>query len=276
MKKEKYYMTFYRDIALLHSICNKQTLFFAEMASRMDGDQVVQMTQYVREEIADSIGISEANKLTTVRQYLYLLKGHGLIADIGKGAYMINPKLHGHNNFADSINKKHQRFIKIQYNANGSREKIECGDVTDHETGEISPLKTPTKNSQTIKKQKGIDETLTIKEMIAMRPDQVNDELWEAAMNARKKRKAGKTSRSINGFIRSLAECVAAGHSGDKVLEVYLEETWKGLKIEWVENKLSNGKPSNTIKPAVRKPSPFFKSIQNQGNYIDSVCELKQ
>jgi len=68
MKKAKYYMTFYKDIALLHSICNKQTLFFAEMVSRMDSDQMVQMTPYIRKQIIEVIGVNATDNLAAARQ----------------------------------------------------------------------------------------------------------------------------------------------------------------------------------------------------------------
>ena len=127
MKKAPYFMTFYKDIALLHAICNKQTLFFAAMVSRMDADQVVPMPPYVRKQIVDEVRIVSKNKLGVAKQYLHRLKKAGLIADLGGGAYMINPRLHGRNNMQNSIDKKAERFMKIIYSADGSRKKIECG-----------------------------------------------------------------------------------------------------------------------------------------------------
>ncbi len=127
MKKAPYFMTFYNDLALLHSICNKQTLFFAAMASRMDADQVVQMTPYIREQIIDEIRVTSKNKLGAAKQYLHRLKKVGLVADIGKGAYMINPRIHGRNNMQNSIDKKTDIFMRVVYSPDGTRKKIECG-----------------------------------------------------------------------------------------------------------------------------------------------------
>jgi len=127
MKKAPYFMTFYKDIALLHSICNKQTLFFAAMVSRMDSDQIVQMTQYAREQIIDEIRVTSKNKLGAAKQYIHKLKKAGLIADLGKGAYMINPRIHGRNNMQNSIDKKTDTFMRVVYSADGKRKKIECG-----------------------------------------------------------------------------------------------------------------------------------------------------
>ena len=127
MKKARYYMTFYKDIALLHSICNKQTLFFAAMASRMDDKQVVQMTPYIRKEIMDEIRTKSKDKLGAAKQYLFRLKESGLVADIGGGAYMINPRIHGRNNMQSSIDSKTETFMRIKYSANGERKDITCG-----------------------------------------------------------------------------------------------------------------------------------------------------
>jgi len=120
MKKSKYYMTFYDDLALLHSIYNKQTLFFSGMLKRMDDKQVVQMTSYTRREIISEIGSKATDPLSTARQYLKTLSDGGLVANIGGGAYMVNPKVHGFNNMQASIDKKMQRFIEIKY-AKGKR-----------------------------------------------------------------------------------------------------------------------------------------------------------
>lgn len=130
MKKAKYYMTFYKDIALLHSICNKQTLFFAEMVSRMDSDQMVQMTPYIRKQIIDVIGVKSTDKLAAARQYLSKLADSNLIANNNDGAYMVNPKIHGHNNFLNAIEKKTEIFLKIKYSKSGKRVSIsaELGD----------------------------------------------------------------------------------------------------------------------------------------------------
>lgn len=131
-KKEKYFMTFYKDIALLHSIANKQTLFFMEMVLRMDSEQNVQMTQAVREKIMLSIGSKEKNLTNGASQYLKHLKELGLIRDKGKGEYMVNPKIHGFSNDAFAIQRKSEIFMNIKYTKDGGRTI-----TVDMETGEI-------------------------------------------------------------------------------------------------------------------------------------------
>ena len=122
-KKEKYFMTFYRDIALLHTIANKQTMFFAHMVSRMDDDQIVQMTPYVRKQIMDLIEATQKNRLAGATQYINKLVKAGLIVSVGGGAYMINPMIHGHTNWKESITQKSKKFaaLRLLYDANGDR-----------------------------------------------------------------------------------------------------------------------------------------------------------
>lgn len=119
-------MIFYKDLAMLHSSTSKEILFLAYMIARMDKDNVVQMTPYVRESIMDEIGSEAGDKLAVARQYIKSLSDKGLIANIGKGAYMVRPKLTGFSNLLDPINKKQDRFIKIKYSKKGAR-TIEVG-----------------------------------------------------------------------------------------------------------------------------------------------------
>jgi len=115
-------MLFCQDIALLHSICNKQTLFFAEMLNRMDGDQVVQMTSYVRKQIVTAIGSKSENRLNVARQYLKQLSDAGLVADLSDGAYMINPKIAGFTNIARVVDSKSDIFLSIKYSTSKERQ----------------------------------------------------------------------------------------------------------------------------------------------------------
>lgn len=118
MKKKGYFMTFYSDIALLHSVQNKQSLFLAGMISRMNGDNIVQMSRYTKKEILREIGSKSSNDLNLARQYISILTAAGIIKALGDDAYMIIPKLFGFSNVAGSINEKQDKFIKIKYKNN--------------------------------------------------------------------------------------------------------------------------------------------------------------
>lgn len=129
MKKKRYFMVFYEDLALLNSTCNKQTLFFAEMISRMDDKQMVQMTGYARKEIIAAIGCSTPDALNLAKQYLRKLQSDGLIVGKGDGCYMVNPKIAGFTNAVNSINEKTELFIKLKYSGKNGREiEVGCND----------------------------------------------------------------------------------------------------------------------------------------------------
>jgi len=119
MKKNPYYMTFYKDLALLQSVYNKQTLFLSEMISRMDGENIVQMTSYTRKAIIDAIGAKSNDKLALARQYIKTLSKAGVISDIGDGAYMVIPRVFGFSSLTSLSNKKQERYIKIKYSPKG-------------------------------------------------------------------------------------------------------------------------------------------------------------
>ena len=122
MKKLQYAMLFCRDLALLSSICNKQTMFFAGMIHRMDSDHVVQMTPYVRKKLISEVGSKTGNPSNLARQYLKGLSDAGLVASLGDGAYMVNPKIAGFTNIASIVDAKSEVFLKIKYSPDGSRE----------------------------------------------------------------------------------------------------------------------------------------------------------
>lgn len=92
------------------------------MLNRMDGDQVVQMTSYTRKQIVNAIGSKSENKLNVARQYLKQLSDAGLVADLGDGAYMVNPKIAGFTNIAKIVDNKSEIFLNIKYSSNKKRE----------------------------------------------------------------------------------------------------------------------------------------------------------
>ena len=121
ISKEPYYMTFYKDLSLLHSIHNKQSLFFAQVLSRMDGEQVVCLTPRARKQIMLEIDSKSKNPLATARQMLSKLVKENLIVSMGGGDYMVNPKLYGYSNIRNTINNKHDIFMKLRYSQNDKK-----------------------------------------------------------------------------------------------------------------------------------------------------------
>ena len=120
-------MTFYKDIALLHSIMNKQSLFFAELVSRMDEQQRVHLSTFVRHEVMAAIKSTTSDDLATCRQMLNKLVKCELITSMGGSTYMINPRIHGHSNVSGSIKEKEEVYIKLRYNLKDKERTISVG-----------------------------------------------------------------------------------------------------------------------------------------------------
>ena len=115
-------MTFYKDISLLHSLHNQQTLFYSELLARMENNQLVHLTPNVRKQIVKNIGSTTSDPLRFVRQMLDKLKKKGLISPCGGSTWVINPRLHGHSNLKSVIEKKEKIFLKITYGDHDERE----------------------------------------------------------------------------------------------------------------------------------------------------------
>ncbi|MDH5552798.1 MAG: hypothetical protein OEX82_05640 [Nitrosomonas sp.] len=121
--KEKYLYFFYRDLALLHGARNKRISFFAEMASRMDDKQVVNMTANQKKKIMKLIDPDSKDPLNAANQYLKTLVRINYIRSMGGGDYMINPGIFGRTNFRDDIEKRCSEYISITRGGNKRKNK---------------------------------------------------------------------------------------------------------------------------------------------------------
>ena len=115
-------MIFYEDLALLHTTANKRTMFFAELISRMDADNVVNVNANIKREICKSINSKTNNPVDIASTYIKQLCRNGMLRSLGGGGYLVNPKIAGFSNYADTINKKMERWINVRYTKDGSRE----------------------------------------------------------------------------------------------------------------------------------------------------------
>lgn len=117
----------YNGIALLHTIANKQTMFFGYMLSRMDEDNLVSMTPNQRRQAMEDIGSKSSNPLVMARQHLHGLVKAGLITPLGGSDYMVNPlfanKIH---DYKRKVNQKYELYLTAVARADGSME-IEVG-----------------------------------------------------------------------------------------------------------------------------------------------------
>jgi hypothetical protein len=92
----------------------------------------------------------------------------------------------------------------------------------------------------------GADTKLTIKQLMAFKPEVVDAELWESFLKARKERKAIQTKRAISIVLSELKLCNEGGVSMEDALGVFLGNPWQGLEAEWVFNKLKKSPGSAT------------------------------
>jgi hypothetical protein len=83
------------------------------------------------------------------------------------------------------------------------------------------------------KKEKSVVRSLTAKQMLDYKPDDVDLETWAEFLQLRVRKKAEKTTRAMNGIIRKLDQCVENGVSRQSMLEMCLEKGWKGVDYQW-------------------------------------------
>ncbi len=73
------------------------------------------------------------------------------------------------------------------------------------------------------------------------KPDDVNQDLWDAFIKHRKTKKAPITEIAIDGIRR---ECEKAGWQINDAIREIIERNWQSFKAQWVVNQSFNAKPS--------------------------------
>jgi len=127
VKTYKSFKIFFDNLALMHTVANKQTMFFGYMLSRMNDDNHVSMTIYHRKLAMEQIGSTAKKPLNMARQYLHLLVKANLIVCLGGSEYMVNPKFAG--TFQDHkwvVDKKEALYMNAIAKSDGTM-KIEVG-----------------------------------------------------------------------------------------------------------------------------------------------------
>lgn len=137
-KKEPYFMSFYKNVAILNQVYNIETKFLVQLMAHSDRDMIIDLSPRLKNVIMSNIGSSAEDKSKAANKHLNSLKRKGVIASAGRGAYMINPKIHGYNNAHKSIMDKNAKFIemKIAIDSKGFLPSIETTECN-KETGEI-------------------------------------------------------------------------------------------------------------------------------------------
>lgn len=88
---------------------------------------------------------------------------------------------------------------------------------------------------------------LTNKELLKLNPDDVNPNTWAEFIELRERKKAEKTPRALSAIIKGLSECSINGVSKQAMLEMCLEEGWKGVNYQWYLNRSGGNEASKTF-----------------------------
>lgn len=141
-KKEPYFMSFYKNVAILNQVYNVETKFLVQLMANANRDLVIHLTPCLKEQIMSAIGSNSENKAKAANKHLNALKRKGIIASYGRGAYMINPKIHGYSNAHESIMGKNAKFIelKMKHSSCGNvfnEVIVTKNDNVDMDTGEV-------------------------------------------------------------------------------------------------------------------------------------------
>ncbi len=96
------FYAYYEHLAKLSQVANKQTMFLAHILYHMRFDQVnkqyyTDLSTLKKEQIMAEISpdLNPKNYLHTADQYLQKLKKTGLIRNLGRGVWLINPECYG-------------------------------------------------------------------------------------------------------------------------------------------------------------------------------------
>jgi len=92
--------------------------------------------------------------------------------------------------------------------------------------------------------EKTPDELLNPTEIMFLKPDPVDVELWDSFMKLRVRKKASQTKRGLTGITNRLIECVENSISMNDMISLCLQESWKGVNYKWYLNH-SNDNPQN-------------------------------
>ena len=111
---EPYFMTYYKNIALLQNLYNKESLFFCHLLSTADKDLIVNLTKYQKEKIVRLIGSKSKNPSNIAKQYISKLVKLGLILSVGGGSYKVNPSIHGFSAGSDYLEKMKHNYAEIR------------------------------------------------------------------------------------------------------------------------------------------------------------------
>ena len=76
-------------------------------------------------------------------------------------------------------------------------------------------------------------------------PKDIDPELWQSWMEVRKRKKAVNNEIAITALLRRLDECEQHGYEKNFAIKVAIEESWKSVKFDWIDNLTKTNKKTS-------------------------------
>lgn len=122
------FITYFEALAKLSQIANKQTMFLAHVLHDMDYDKelrqfLVDMSTYKKTKIMKQISpdVAERSMLNLANQYLSKLQKAGLIRNLGRGLWAVDPSCYGKFRMIpkDLRHKNKEIFMSMKFGPDG-------------------------------------------------------------------------------------------------------------------------------------------------------------
>lgn len=134
-------------------------------------------------------------------------------------------------NSTERVRKYRENKKKTKRNVTETLQKRKCNAVEQNRTDTDTD-----KNREDIT-PKTTTKTLTQKQLLDFKPIDVKQESWIDFIELRKRKKAEKTEKAMSAVCKNLDECVANGVSRQAMINLCLEEGWKGVNYQWYLNR---------------------------------------
>ena len=182
----------------------------------------------------------------------------------------VDDKEYGHiNGFT-----KHQKVNRAY--PSEIKEKIELTDnsVNDHEQLTVGKGKGKGKG---IGKEGG-EKTPKCKPKTEFKlPEEIPEKLWSAWMDIRVKKKAINSDIAKAALLTKLEKCKAAGFGYEQSITLAIENSWKSIEPEWIQNlKGNNNQQRPVIEGASNKPFPEPKVIKDTPELREAKAKFSE
>lgn len=163
------------------------------------------------------------------------LSDHSEYANVGDYPdlcqYWLHPRI-------DQDITDYKEFIQKKSVAGKASAKVRKDKLNTRSTGEqLTTNHKPLTNNHIKKKVN--------KEKIIL-PDYVNKDLWQQWLQIRIKKKAINSPIALKALLTILGAIQASGkYTADQAIQTAIEQSWKSVKLEWMENFYENNKSGN-------------------------------